>query len=160
MQRLVQSFVRYNFFVIATPTATTTFPKNLIAIVVTTFLKNIIATLLANFFNPFSRFKRKKTLWILLENQQKFPPNVIHWQEKNCQVVLIATMVATCNELLHVMNCYITRQTRFKLSTYLNDWMLKNLCIFSCTPGTTWWKISTTSEWHISLICYYQCLAW
>ena len=48
---------------------------------------------------------------------------------------------------------------RFKLSTYLNDWMLKNLCIFSCTPGTTWWKISTTSEWHISLICYYQCLA-
>ena len=62
MQRLVQSFVRYNFFVIATPTATTTFPKNLIAIVVTTFLKNIIATLLANFFNPFSRFKRKKTL--------------------------------------------------------------------------------------------------
>ena len=48
---------------------------------------------------------------------------------------------------------------RFKLGTYLNDWMLKNLCIFSCTPGTTWWKISTTSEWHISLICYYQCLA-
>ena len=48
---------------------------------------------------------------------------------------------------------------RFKLSTYLNDWMLKNLCIFSCSPGTTWWKISTTSEWHISLICYYQCLA-
>ena len=48
---------------------------------------------------------------------------------------------------------------RFKLSTYLNDWMLKNLCIFSCTPGTTWWKISTTSEWHISLICYHQCLA-
>ena len=101
MQRLVQSFVRYNFFVIATPTATTTFPKNLIAIVVTTFLKNIIATLLANFFNPFSRFKRKKTLWILLENPQKFPPIVIHWKEKNFKVVIIATMVATCNELLH-----------------------------------------------------------
>ena len=48
---------------------------------------------------------------------------------------------------------------RFKLSTYLNDWMLKNLCIFSCTPGTTWWKISTTSEWHIFLICYHQFLA-
>ena len=67
----------------------------------TTFLKNIIATLLANFFNPFSRFKRKKTLWILLENPQKFPPIVIHWKEKNFKVVIIATMVATCNELLH-----------------------------------------------------------
>ena len=155
MQRLVQSFVRYNFFVIATPTATTTFPKNLIAIVVTTFLKNIIATLLANFFNPFSRFKRKKTLWILLENQQKFPPNVIHWKEKNFKVVLIATMVATCNELLH----HKANQVQIK---YIFEWLdtKESLhMIFSCTPGTTWWKISTTSEWHISLICYHQCLA-
>ena len=60
MQRLVQSFVRYNFFVIATPTATTTFPKNLIAIVVTTFLKNIIATLLAKFLTHFQDSKGKK----------------------------------------------------------------------------------------------------
>ena len=50
-----------------------------------------------------------------------FPKNVIPTVVTNLLKNIIATLLAI----------------RFKSSRYLNDWMLKNLCIFSCTPGTT-----------------------
>ena len=60
MQRLVQSFVRYNFFVIATPTATTTFPKNLIAIVTLLSSKISLLHYLLIFLTHFQDSKGKK----------------------------------------------------------------------------------------------------